>query len=330
MSAGSNLTLSEVLFEVYCVHVNSVELDAQIRNEAFSFLQQQVSLRGEILSWELLRTGFIFKGRNVPLVSMNGIFKPAILPEWPLTLRTAAPDGNNLRRYDDEIGSNGEIQYRYRGTDPNLGDNVRLRGALNAGVPLIYLFGVAAGRYRPVWPVYIVSDSPQSMSVTLMSDDPSAADFFDRTREHQIPDSVPRRRYVTTQVQRRLHQQLFREQVVRAYQVQCAICRLKHDELLEAAHILSDKDPDGVPEVSNGISLCAIHHTAYDRNIIGIRPDCVIQVRQDILKEIDGPMLKHGLQEFQNSKLTVPRVEKLRPNPSFLSRRYDAFVSARP
>lgn len=310
--------------------MNEKELDAQIRSEAFSFLQQQVVLRGEILSWELLRDGFVFQGRRVPLVSMNGIFKPAILPEWPLTLRTAAPDGNKLRQYDDEIGSNGEIRYRYRGASPDIGDNVRLRGALNAGVPLIYLFGVARGRYRPVWPVYIVADSPNTMSVTLMSDDPTADDFLDRTREHQIPDSVPRRRYVTTQVQRRLHQQLFREQVVRAYQVQCAICRLKHEELLEAAHIISDKDPEGVPEVPNGISLCAIHHAAYDRNIIGIRPDCVIQVRKDILDEIDGPMLKHGLQEFQDSKLKIPHAPRLRPNPEFLRRRYDSFISARP
>lgn len=306
------------------------ELDTLVRSEAFSFLQRQVELRGDILSWELLQEGFIFRSKRVSLVSMNGIFKPAIMPEWPLTLRTAPPNGNNFRRYDDEIGSNGEIQYRYRGSDPNLGDNVRLRGALNAGVPLIYLFGVATGRYRPVWPVYIVSDSAQSMSVTLMSDDSNAADFLDRTREHQIPDSAPRRRYVTTQVQKRLHQQLFREQVVRAYQVQCAVCRLKHDELLEAAHILSDKDPDGAPEVSNGISLCAIHHTAYDRNIIGIRADCVIQVRQDILDEIDGPMLKYGLQGFQNSKLRVPHAERLRPNPQFLDRRYATFLSARP
>jgi hypothetical protein len=33
----------------------------------------------------------------------------------------------------------------------------------------------------------------------------------------------------------------------------------------------------------------------FDKNIIGINPDFEIKVRQDILEEIDGPMLKYGL-----------------------------------
>ena len=52
------------------------------------------------------------------------------------------------------------------------------------------------------------------------------------------------------------------------------------------------------PEVRNGLALCKIHHAAYDHNIIGINADYNIEVREDVLAEIDGPMLKHGLQEF--------------------------------
>lgn len=46
--------------------------------------------------------------------------------------------------------------------------------------------------------------------------------------------------------------------------------------MLDAAHIIPDPDPDGHPEVSNGLSLCKFHHAAFDRRIIGIRPDNVI------------------------------------------------------
>jgi putative restriction endonuclease len=51
-----------------------------------------------------------------------------------------------------------------------------------------------------------------------------------------------------------------------------------------------DSGPDRHPEVSNGLSLCKIHRAAFDRGIIGIRPDYAIEVREDALKEVDGPM----------------------------------------
>ena len=76
-----------------------------------------------------------------------------------------------------------------------------------------------------------------------------------------------------------MHQQSFRIRVIEAYRQCCAICRLKHQELLDAAHILPDKHPRGEPWVSNGLALCKLHHAAFDRHFLGITPDYIIQVR---------------------------------------------------
>jgi len=46
----------------------------------------------------------------------------------------------------------------------------------------------------------------------------------------------------------------------------------------------------------NGLALCKLHHAAFDANIIGVTPDLEVTVRLDVLQEIDGPMLQHGLQ----------------------------------
>ena len=102
--------------------------------------------------------------------------------------------------------------------------------------------------------------------------------------------------------------------VIRAYRQCCSICRLKHLELLEAAHIIPDKDPRGLPTVTNGLALCALHHKAFDLHILGIRPDYKIEQRQDILDEVDGPMLRHGLQGFQDKVLLLPRRPVERPS----------------
>ena len=59
---------------------------------------------------------------------------------------------------------------------------------------------------------------------------------------------------------------------------------------------------------------------------MGIRPDLVIEIRQDVLQESDGPMLRHGLQGCHNRKLAVaPASIKLKPKAEFLEERYEMF-----
>lgn len=74
---------------------------------------------------------------------------------------------------------------------------------------------------------------------------------------------------------------------------------------IDAAHIIPDHDEAGIAAVRNGMSLCKIHHAAYDCNILGIRPDLFVEIRSDLLHEIDGPMLQHGLQERHGQRLMV-------------------------
>ena len=139
-------------------------------------------------------------------------------------------------------------------------------------------------------------------------------------------ETALRRRYVTTATRRRLHQHAFRQRVLRAYTEHCAVCRLRHVELLEAAHILPDTHPRGAAIVPNGLALCKLHHAAFDANIRGIRPDYTVDLRLDVLEEIDGPMLKHGLQGFQGQRLrVVPSAARLKPNREFLEERYALF-----
>ena len=84
----------------------------------------------------------------------------------------------------------------------------------------------------------------------------------------------------------------------------------------------------GVPEIRNGLAMCKIHHTAFDRDLIGIRPDTIIEIRADILAEEDGPMLKHGLQGMHGLRLHVPGRREHKPDRAALEYRYEQFRSA--
>ena len=50
--------------------------------------------------------------------------------------------------------------------------------------------------------------------------------------------------------------------------------------------------------------------------------------RLDVLEEIDGPMLKHGLQEFHGGSLLLPTREAHKPDRQFLEERYATFRRA--
>ncbi|MHB1670896.1 MAG: HNH endonuclease [Acidiferrobacter sp.] len=295
--------------------------DAGVRKAAFDWLANEARWRDDVLPREILAQGFLYEGQRVPLVGPQGIFKTRLL-NLPLSI-TTIPNGP----YDDGFSEEGRLSYRYRGNDPRHGDNVGLRTAMHQRIPLIYFHRIVPGKYLAAWPVFIVDDDPSRHTFTVEVDDAHLANWSGESQEAVISDGVAqaRRSYITTTVRQRIHQRAFRERVLRAYREQCAFCRLRHEELLDAAHIIPDGEPDGEPVVTNGLALCKLHHAAFDRQFLAIRPDYVIEVRCDILREEDGPMLLHGLKGMHETRITVPRSTHDHPNREFLERRYEQF-----
>jgi len=136
------------------------------------------------------------------------------------------------------------------------------------------------------------------------------------------------RAYATREARLRLHQQRFKLDVMRAYRHRCAICTLRERALVQAAHIVPDVEPAGIAAVVNGLALCAIHHLAFDRNLLGIDPTGVVHISDRLLREIDGPMLRTGLQGFHGHAIAVPRRPEDRPDPGRLAVRFERFATA--
>ncbi len=59
-----------------------------------------------------------------------------------------------------------------------------------------------------------------------------------------------------------------------------------------------------------------------------MHPDLAVEIREDILREKDGPMLVHGLQGFQGSQILIPSRWDLQPDRDFLAERYEIFRKA--
>jgi len=308
--------------------MNSQEssVDQRIRLASFAWLSKQTKVHGDVLQRQLLTQGFEFEGKRVPLVGPQGIFKPQALSKIPLSITTTS-DGP----YDDSFDHNGLLMYRYRGTDPNHKDNEGLRTAMKEQIPLIYFHGIVPGKYYVIFPVFIVGDIPHKLTFKVAADDPVYfKTFLGSSKTTLVADSndEARRAYLTATIKQRLHQRGFREKVLLAYRQQCSFCRLRHPELLDAAHIIPDSEPEGIPTVQNGIALCKLHHAAFDSYLLGLRPDYIIEVRKDVLDEEDGPMLLHGLKNLSEKRILLPSPPELSPSKILLEKRYAEFKIA--
>ena len=298
------------------------DVDHPVRTRAFDFLARITSHGRDVVPRAELLRGFDYLGRRVPLVGPQGIFKPAVMQDMPLSITTVAKVPGKDPPYEDVIWGDSLITYRYRGTNPDHHENAGLRRACETQTPLIYFIGIVPGQYFPSWPAYIVADDRESLAFTVAVDGDTRL-----VLPGAPPEAVSaRRQYMTRLTRHRVLQAGFRKRVIHAYKRMCAVCRLRHEELLDAAHIVPyDRGDQDIP---NGVALCKLHHSAFDQHIIGVRPDLVIEVNRRVLAEVDGPMLVHGLQGFHESRLIVPRRAELKPNQRYLEERYELFRSA--
>lgn len=282
-----------------------------VRRAAMAYLAELMAGSGGVVTRAQLEA-FAYGGEQLKLIDQSrGIRNPRQLAATLSIL--SQPKGP----YDDVQTEDGLLRYAYRDGDPGSGDNRKLRRAAELGLPLVLLQGIAAGVFVPTFPVYVVADDPVGRFVEIAVDE-SLRYLADTTASEDT------RAYAERLTRLRLHQPVFRARVLRAYDRACAICRLKHVDLLDAAHIRSDSD-GGQPVVTNGLSLCKIHHAAYDRGIVGVRSDYVVQVRADVLLEIDGPMLQHGIKAVHDVPLVLPNRVADRPDRDLLAQRFATF-----
>jgi putative restriction endonuclease len=294
-----------------------VDFDTRLRLAAFDWLRVR-SNDGTTAIKSADLADFRFEGEPFRLIApMQGIWKPSTF-DAALSIRTAyRPEGAD-RPYEDMFSDDGIIHYKWRGIDANHYDVARAAMECNT-------VNLVRRRARHIYrfPVYLAHEDREAREFVGTFDELRDLVFSESILEERL------RRYVKVETKKRLHQPVFRATVLRAYRTSCAVCSLRHGQLLDVAHIVADSAEAGIPSVRNGLALCKIHHAAFDANILGIRADLVVEIREDLLHENDGPMLKHGLQQRHNQKLLViPRRRTDLPDPDRLAQRYEAFRTA--
>lgn len=292
-------------------------LETALRLRIIEWVHQRAEANGGFLHrHELL--SFAIDGMDLPIIDYSrGIRNPQVFSSTLSIVSSASGP------YDDTESEDGLLHYAYRTGDPWGGDNRKLRHAIESGQPLILFRKEVENIYTPIAPVFVVDDVPEESAFLIALDE--SFTFIPSVRDL----NAAQRKYAVRLAKQRLHQPAFRTRVLVAYDVQCAVCQLKHGSLLDAAHIVPDSHERGLPTVNNGLALCKIHHAAYDQGMLSITADYVVEIDRDLLLEVDGPMLKHGLQEMHGREISLPRRGADRPDRDLLAVRDELMAAKR-
>ena len=298
--------------------------DTLMRMAAFEHVRRLGEVHDHLTADEL-KPGFVFEGERIPLVNpRRGIFKPRQM-RYLLSIKTVFPRPGARVWYDDQrdvhrqiFGGDETVDYAFMRQDPEAADNRWLREAFENKIPVIYFLGIAPGRYQAVLPAFISVWDTDALKARVAFGMPEQDAFAP-------PENALERRYALRAVQQRLHQASFREAVIAAYDGRCALSGLPEQRLLDAAHIISDKNEKlGQPIVPNGMPLSKIHHAAFDAHLIGIDPDYRLHVSDRLLDQNDGPMLE-ALKQIDGEALHLPNRVKDRPDRDRLAIRFERF-----
>lgn len=210
--------------------------------------------------------------------------------------------------------------------------NRGLRELIRLRWPLIYFHGVESGRYLAVSPVVIVDDDPSTQTFGVcLGADLAAYEALDTAPGASfgppagLPWQIDRPRYEAG-VARLVRKNEFRHKVLAAYGFRCAVCRSEDRELLDAASLSPEAEPNDLLAVSHGIAMCPSHRTAYDRLLIGITPSHTVRVRPDLLRRAaPAATTPNNLYSVHEAPLHLPRDAANLPHPKALRARYDDF-----
>lgn len=300
------------------------ETDTLMRMTAFEHVRRLAETHDHLTGNEL-KPGFIYQGQRIPLINpQRGIFKPTQM-KFLLSIKTVFPRPGGQVWYDDQrhvhrqiYDGDESVDYAFMGQNPDAADNRWLREAFDNQIPIIYFLGIAPGRYQAMLPTFISGWDGQALNARLSFGLPDQKGLAP-------PENVLERRYALRAVKQRLHQASFREAVITAYNGRCAFSGLPEAMLLDAAHIMSDRDEElGQPVVSNGLPLSKIHHAAFDAHLLGIDPDYKVHVSDRLMIQYDGPMLE-ALKNLNGKGISLPRRIQDQPDRDRLALRFERF-----
>jgi len=107
------------------------------------------------------------------------------------------------------------------------------------------------------------------------------------------------RKTIVYSVRKKLRDNSFKKRIQVAYSCKCAFCGIQL-KLIDAAHIIP-VEAAGNDATNNGIALCALHHRAYDKNLVTFTHDYDIVLNQETIGVLTENGFGDGIDFFKQN-----------------------------
>ena len=227
--------------------------------------------------------------------------------------------GFDVRKHSGRLGYSSSIQVSLETLRKATINGISAHDKGNREVAVAFLPEFFADYVRNLELLHDFGESAQDLSAleTVLEQVADEEQVFD---EGEIDRFSVKRRTVVRTITQRVREASFQRRVLTAYSSQCAFCSLQL-KLVDAAHIVPVAQEDSTDETSNGMTLCSLHHRAYDNALITIDESfqtLVNRRKMDYLRDIghDG-----GMEQFVRNLrpiIYLPPAARDRPHRDYI------------
>ena len=274
----------------------------------------------DLVPLDRLREGFEHDGQRMSFGSFYKGIHRSTAQRGPaaLTLTTSFKDP-----YADAFDTaGGSFTYAYRAGALDQADNRALRAAFELQTPLVYFRALAPGQYWVVAPMFVTADDPAARMVVLEPGLP--VQDMQPGGLVSPPTCAPTRpaRRATGCTSSASSSTSCAPTATAARSARCASASSSRPRTSSPT-----PRPRASPRWSTA-SRCARSTTSRSTATCSASTPRASSTSPDrLLREIDGPMLRTGLQGFHGGSIAVPRRPQDRPDPHRLELRFERFVS---
>jgi putative restriction endonuclease len=225
--------------------------------------------------------------------------------------------GWDITKYSGLLGKSPSVQVRKETLQDALKNGLAFQDRGDAGIVVAFRPEMFIEYIRHLKDFHQFGGSAIEFDVLNKAADPGT-----KLKEADLDSVAAPRQVIVQVVNKKVRESDFRRRVMTAYNNRCAFCGLQL-KLIDSAHILPVASEGSTDETRNGLSMCPLHHRAYDQGLITIDENYQVLTSETQLDKLREVGFDGGMDKFLADlppTINIPPNRRDQPHKAYISR----------